>query len=71
MQVVTSVGERLDLNAVLNKELVSSNKENDLLGVVVCGPPGMADDVRQKISEASQRFLMTRPYALIDEAFSW
>ncbi|KAH6712471.1 hypothetical protein BKA61DRAFT_633760 [Leptodontidium sp. MPI-SDFR-AT-0119] len=71
LQVVTSVGERLDLDAILSKELVGSNKENYLLGVVVCGPPGMADDVRQKISEVSERFLMSRSYVLIDDAFSW
>ncbi|KAH9214681.1 hypothetical protein DL95DRAFT_461955 [Leptodontidium sp. 2 PMI_412] len=70
VQVVTNVGERLDLDAVLSKELVGSNKENDLLGVVVCRPLGMVDDVRQKISEVSQRFLMSRPYVLIEDASS-
>ncbi|KAG4431970.1 hypothetical protein IFR05_012543 [Cadophora sp. M221] len=71
VQVVTSIGERFDLDSILSKELAGSIKEHGLLGVVVCGPPGMADDVRLKLSEVSQRFLMSRHYVLIDEAFSW
>ncbi|KAH7348412.1 ferric reductase like transmembrane component-domain-containing protein [Rhexocercosporidium sp. MPI-PUGE-AT-0058] len=71
VKVIASIGERFDLDAVLSKELASSIGEQGLLGVVVCGPPGMADDVRQKISEVSKSFLMSRPYVLVDEAFSW
>tara|TARA_R110002060_G_scaffold9310_5_gene13897 strand:- start:751 stop:2178 length:1428 start_codon:yes stop_codon:yes gene_type:complete len=70
--VETSIGGRFDLDAVLSKELAGSVKTgNGILGVVVCGPPGMADDVRRKLSQVSTRNVMSRPYVLLDEAFSW
>ncbi|PVH86441.1 hypothetical protein DL98DRAFT_481154 [Cadophora sp. DSE1049] len=72
VHVETSIGERFDLDAVLSKELDGSVKGvSGLLGVVVCGPPDMADVVRRKLSEVSTRNVLSRPYALVDEAFSW
>ncbi|KAL2064381.1 hypothetical protein VTL71DRAFT_4875 [Oculimacula yallundae] len=44
LQVETSIGERLDLDTVLGTELASRADGTGLLGIVVCGPPGMADD---------------------------
>ncbi|KAK0121720.1 hypothetical protein ONS95_010006 [Cadophora gregata] len=72
VQVETSIGKRFDLDAVLSQELTKSTKGGSgLVGVVVCGPPGLADDVRRKLSDVSTRNLMARPYILVDEAFSW
>ncbi|KAH7037548.1 uncharacterized protein B0I36DRAFT_403091 [Microdochium trichocladiopsis] len=42
-----------------------------LVGIVVCGPPSMADDVRAIISRLARQETMVRPYIFVDEAFSW
>ncbi|TDZ22658.1 Ferric/cupric reductase transmembrane component B [Colletotrichum orbiculare MAFF 240422] len=68
VQVETVVGERLKLDAILAKELTAGP---GALAVIVCGPPGMADEVRSKIIEASREYLKSRPYVLVDEAFAW
>lgn len=65
----TTVGERLGLDSILRQEMGA--KEDGLLGIVVCGPPGMADDVRQKVVSFARANPLSRPYVLLDEAFSW
>lgn len=42
-------GKRMDIAAVLGEGL-TGKRENGPVGVVVCGPPGMADEVRARIS---------------------
>lgn len=69
VQVETAVGRRLDLPTILSKEM--AGPQTGPLAVVVCGPPGMADDVRRAIVEIARTNPLARPYVLIDEAFGW
>jgi len=70
VQADISVGKRLDLGVILRAELVGIG-ERGLLGIVVCGPPGMADEVRQIVSEIGGSGNSRRAFVLLDEAFSW
>lgn len=63
------VGQRLDLDSILRQEMGA--KHEGTLAIVVCGPPGMADDVRQKVVSLARTNPLSRPYVLLDEAFSW
>jgi predicted ferric reductase len=67
--VHTTVGQRLDIDGILEKALVE--KEEKPLGIVVCGPPGMADHVRYKVVQLTRNGPAARPYVLVDEAFGW
>ncbi|KAI1097402.1 hypothetical protein F4804DRAFT_347211 [Jackrogersella minutella] len=60
-----AVGRRLDLRAVLGREVPERGEE---AVVVVCGPAGMADEVRAVVCELGRRGRVVR---LVDEAFSW
>ncbi|KAI6267386.1 hypothetical protein MCOR28_008549 [Pyricularia oryzae] len=66
VEVETSVGKRVDLGAALEQEVLAGG---DLLGVVVCGPPGMADEVRAKVTQLGRSG--RRAVVFVDEAFSW
>jgi hypothetical protein len=70
VQLETTVGQRLDLESILRKELLS-DIDGGLLAIIVCGPPGMADEVREKITWLARFNTLSRPYLLLDEAFSW
>ncbi|KAH7239822.1 ferric reductase like transmembrane component-domain-containing protein [Fusarium solani] len=63
--VSISVGKRFDLDAVLKKELESVT---DGTTVVVCGPSGMADDVRVAVTELGKGGCVVR---LTEESFAW
>ncbi|KAK1766307.1 ferric-chelate reductase fre2 [Phialemonium atrogriseum] len=66
VDVVVAVGERLDLRYVLESELRSRPGGTT---VVVCGPAGMADEVRCVVSGLSrQSGVLVR---LVVESFSW
>ncbi|TLD03965.1 hypothetical protein PgNI_11403 [Pyricularia grisea] len=65
-EVETSVGKRVDVAAVLEQELLAGG---GLLGVVVCGPPGMADEVRARVAQLGRSG--RRAVVFVDEAFSW
>jgi NAD(P)H-flavin reductase len=67
--VDTAVGQRLDIDGILEKALVG--KEEKPLGIVVCGPAGMADHVRHKVVQLTRNGPAARPYVLVDEAFGW
>lgn len=75
VQVRTVVGERIDLGEVVRQEMAeTSGKREDgkeLLGIVVCGPAGMADEVRQAVSKLGRDLETMRPFVLVDEAFTW
>ncbi|RYO78997.1 hypothetical protein DL764_010062 [Monosporascus ibericus] len=71
VRVETELGRRLDLDAILRKELTWSNPDEGPLGIIVCGPAGMADDVRQNAARLTREGHTRRPWALVDEAFSW
>ena len=53
---------------VLRAELEREGVQGDL-GVVVCGPAGMADDVRLAVGELGPK--ARRGVIFVDEAFSW
>ncbi|KAI1089572.1 hypothetical protein F5B19DRAFT_485143 [Rostrohypoxylon terebratum] len=59
-----SVGKRLDLRSILEREVLEGSET----AVVVCGPMGMADEVRAIVCELGQK---GRVVKLVDEAFSW
>ncbi|KAK4102408.1 hypothetical protein N658DRAFT_566000 [Parathielavia hyrcaniae] len=69
--VDTSVGQRLDLDGVLEKALAGTDSAEGMVGIVVCGPPGLADSVRHKVVQLSRNGGARRPYVLVDEAFGW
>ncbi|EAQ91937.1 hypothetical protein CHGG_00172 [Chaetomium globosum CBS 148.51] len=70
VETETTVGQRLDLERILEKALADKTDDGPL-GIVVCGPPGMADHVRHKVVQLSRNGPGTRPYVLVDEAFGW
>lgn len=69
VDVRVSVGERLDLEAILGEEIMDG-RDAGAVGVVVCGPPGMADDVRVLVGQLAGT-KGARDVVFIDEAFSW
>ncbi|KFA51450.1 hypothetical protein S40293_10077 [Stachybotrys chartarum IBT 40293] len=42
-----------------------------LAGIVVCGSPAMADEVRRKVTQLTRNGPPTKPYLLVDESFGW
>ncbi|KAL8294636.1 hypothetical protein RB597_007747 [Gaeumannomyces tritici] len=64
--VETSVGARVDVRAVVRDEMAAGRGP---LGVVVCGPPGMADDVRAAVAELGRSG--RRAVVFVDETFGW
>ncbi|KAH6625273.1 ferric reductase like transmembrane component-domain-containing protein [Boeremia exigua] len=61
------VGERFDVGAVLGRE---KGEGWNRIGVVVCGPGGMCDEVRSSVSQRARESSRTR-WELDVEAFSW
>jgi len=70
LDVVYSVGARLDLREILVAELGRKDEGGDV-GIVVSGPEGMADDVRAIVCQLSAGGLAKRGVVFVDEAFSW
>ena len=64
-----SVGQRLDINAILSSELLNNDGVDGDVGVVVCGPPAMADRVRLVVGSLASK--SKRGIVFVDEAFSW
>lgn len=62
--------QRLDVNSILEKAMAAGGSDGPV-GIVVCGPPGMADDIRLKVVRLARNGAATRPYVLVDEAFGW
>jgi predicted ferric reductase len=60
------IGSRLNLDELLR---AAAEKGYKKVGVVVCGPPGMCDDVRSKVSGIARGGETT--FRLEVEAFSW
>ena len=74
VHVQTTVGQRLDLYVIIKDHLLARAdglSSDGPLGIVVCGPPGMADDVRHKVVQLTRTRASQRPYVLVDEAFGW
>ncbi|KAH6912889.1 metalloreductase [Coprinopsis sp. MPI-PUGE-AT-0042] len=61
-------GERFNMMDVVRDELEREGVRGDL-GIVVCGPAGMADDVRAAVGQLGPK--SKRGVVFIDEAFSW
>lgn len=70
VKVETTVGQRMNLDGVLRKEMLRPQSDG-CLAIVVCGPPGMADEVRQKVTWLARTNPLCCAYVLVDEAFSW
>ncbi|KAK5047500.1 hypothetical protein LTR84_006597 [Exophiala bonariae] len=62
------VGERLAVKNIVQDEVLGGTARGDI-GILVCGPPEMADHVRIAIGEVSRR--SKRPIVFLDESFSW
>lgn len=71
VHVETSVGQRIDIKAVLAEELTCRTDDRGPLGIVVCGPGHMADIVRQEVARLAKSGSLTRGIVLMDEAFTW
>lgn len=70
INVSVHVGKRMDIAAVLSEGL-GEDGEKGPVGVVVCGPPGMADEVLARVSELGRSTVVKKPFVFVDEAFSW
>ncbi|KAJ6787544.1 hypothetical protein PWT90_02799 [Aphanocladium album] len=70
VQVDTSIGSRLDVKSILKEELLSRSGERGATGIVVCGPPEMADDVRNEVSRLARSGSLARGVVFVDEAFT-
>jgi ferredoxin-NADP reductase len=60
------VGGRLDVSSLLEREAVDDWKR---IGVVVCGPGGLCDDVRSLVAKRARTGDVV--WELYVEAFSW
>ncbi|KAL2675700.1 hypothetical protein Neosp_011890 [[Neocosmospora] mangrovei] len=71
VSVTTSVGKRMDIAEIIQSELTANGGRKDPIGILVSGPPGMADDVRVAASSLGRSGGLRRGFVLIDEGFSW
>lgn len=67
IDVQISRGDRLDIRSLLESELSGDSAAMGTT-VFVCGPPGMADEVRNVVSGLARHGAVVR---YIEEAFSW
>lgn len=70
IKVIVHVGKRMDIATVLGEEIVGDGGKGPV-GVIVCGPPGMADEVRARVSELGRSKVGRKALVFVDEAFSW
>lgn len=68
--VETTIGTRIDVREVVREE-VMGREDKGAVGIIVCGPPSMADDVRRAIGEVVGGGMAKREVLFIDETFSW
>lgn len=75
VRVEIKIGDRFDVHGIIGDEVLNGKDAirghgvaGDV-GIAVCGPPGMADDVRCAIGRVSKR--SKRAVVFVDEAFSW
>ncbi|PPQ67022.1 hypothetical protein CVT24_011316 [Panaeolus cyanescens] len=69
VEVHTNVGKRFNVAEVIREELEKGEEGDGDIGVVVCGPVGMAEDVRIAVGEMGPK--VRRGVVLVDEAFNW
>lgn len=67
------VGERFDLQQLINQEAEAARETSNMMriGVVVCGPGSMCDDVRAIVARVGRREHSTVRFELEVHAFSW
>ena len=70
VEVETSVGARLPIEDILTEELVGADEKGEI-GVVVCGPAEMADEVTLVVNKIVFSGRSRRGVVLVNEAFSW
>lgn len=73
VEVNVSIGERFDLPGVLRREISDSGSGNETANtggtvVLVCGPPGMADEVRNAVGALGRSGSIVR---LVVESYFW
>lgn len=73
VDIETHIGSRMEVCSIIRDELTAScgPEDRDPIGVIVCGPAGMADDVRNSICALSRISAVQRGVILMDETFSW
>ncbi|EWC45685.1 hypothetical protein DRE_05246 [Drechslerella stenobrocha 248] len=62
--------ESVDITAILRDELAGWPSGGPI-GVVVCGPAGLADEVRYQVADMTRRGITKASFTLVDLAFSW
>lgn len=70
VELETVVGSRLPVSDILRDELLRDDEKGNV-GIVVCGPASMADDVRRAVGELVISGKAKRGVVFVDEAFSW
>ncbi|VUC30102.1 unnamed protein product [Clonostachys rosea] len=70
VELHTTIGTRMHLGEILQAELLREDVKGNL-GIAVCGPPAMSDDVRKVVTELAGSGKSKRGVVFIDEAFSW
>ena len=70
VSVETTVATRMDVRGVVREEVIGRGDRGPL-GIVVCGPPSMADEVRRAVGEVVGGGKTQRAVVFIDETFSW
>lgn len=70
ISVSVFVGKPMHIAQILSEGLAGEGEKGPV-GIVVCGPPGMADEVRARISELGRSGACRRSFEFVDEAFSW
>jgi hypothetical protein len=72
VEVNTIVRERFDLGLIVREALIRNEGGSEApLAIVVSGPPGLADDVRLRVTNIARNGKQIRAFVLIDEAFGW
>lgn len=66
-------GQRLDLQGLIAQEVDAASETSSKVkvGVVVCGPGGMCDDVRDMVARSGRQNKSNVVFELDVEAFSW
>lgn len=70
VEMHVTLSSRIDVAEILRDEMLGSGDKGDL-GVVVCGPPEMADEARRVVGELAGVKGAKRGIVFVDEAFSW
>lgn len=64
------IGERMDLQDILRREIDQESKHREGTTILVSGPPGMADEVRSTVSRLA-RSEKTAVIRFVEESYSW